>query len=232
MAGERRFADEDKEGKIILQNNLSSYKQKWLNRLHLTKGKAFLYVLLFRQNSVNFDLSQTCFHMKYTLFLLLCSLCSYGQQKTSFGPLPVYYIDSVKMTNLPVFDPARIASIGVIKVGNDTAKRYNDVYITLKEPHDFQFLTLEQIARKRVPAGTLCLFMIDNEIIKDVTGVTIDSSYILKYELMNTKDFTYLQAMPPLAILHIKLKTTVNLKDDQKEYLRGIKAASFQFSMQ
>lgn len=169
--------------------------------------------------------------MKYTLFLLLCSFCGYGQQKPSFGPLPVYYIDSVKMTNLPVFDPARIASIDVIKVGDDTAKRYNDIYITLKEPHDFRFLTLEQIARKKVPAGTPCLFMIDNEIVKDVTGITIDSSYILKYELLNTQDFTYLQAMSPLAILHIKLKTISNLKEDQKEYLRGIKTASFQFSM-
>ncbi|MBE7173599.1 MAG: hypothetical protein INR73_23705 [Williamsia sp.] len=171
--------------------------------------------------------------MKYVtcLLLLFCTLLGYGQQKSSLGLLPAYYIDSVKVSSMPLFDPNKIAAIDVIKDDPKQENRHSAIYITLSKPHDLNLLTLEEIAKKRIPAGTPCLFMIDNEIVKDVETVLIDSSYIFQYELLNTKDFKYLQALPALTILNIRVRTKANLDKEKSILIRGQQAGSFQFSL-
>ncbi len=101
---------------------------------------------------------------------------------------PAYFLDSVRVNALPVFDPNKIESIRVAKslITDESFKTKGQVYINTKQPANFSFLTLEQVAVRFAKTKGPCLFMIDNEIIKDIQNVSIDSSYILKCEVTNT----------------------------------------------
>jgi hypothetical protein len=127
--------------------------------------------------------------------LLFLTDISYGQQKGGHKvPPPVYFVDSVRYTALPVFDPQKIQSIDIVK-GQDTASHTSGrVYIKTKNPKDLHFLSLAQVAQQQAPGGGPYLFMIDNEFIKDTTGCKIDSAYILRCLKIPSKEVQYFAA--------------------------------------
>jgi hypothetical protein len=165
------------------------------------------------------------FTMKHSILsiLLLCALISNGQTKQTPHPntAPVFFLDSVRMTTLPHFDLNKIKSLNVVKEYDENTKVYGKVYITTKSPRDFNFLTLEQIAKQSVTGATPCIFMINNELVKDTNNIRIDSSYILKCEISNTIELKYLQNFSTLTILNIKTRSKENLDNEKKIYIRG-----------
>jgi hypothetical protein len=162
--------------------------------------------------------------MKYLLLIIIlpCCVISNGQTKAlphSKTP-PVFFIDSVRMTKLPQLDPNKIERIDVIKEYDEQTKTFGKVYITSKNK-DFNFITLSQIANQYAPGATPCLFMINNEPVKDSSDVVIDSTYILRCEVTSTKEIKYLQNSSAISIINIKTRTKENVDKDKQVFIRG-----------
>jgi hypothetical protein len=71
------------------------------------------------------------------------------------------------------------------------------------------------------------LFMLDDEFLKDIDNIKIDSSYILKVEMTKTADIDYLKkAVPGLTIFKIVTKTKENLDKQNRIMIRGSEATA------
>lgn len=159
--------------------------------------------------------------MKNILYiaLLFVSVAIYAQPHATSKPL--YFIDSVATTTLPLFSPDKIEAITVQKGYDSANKTDGRIYVTSKKGAHYDFLTLPQIAERKELSATNCLYMIDDVFVKDLRDVKIDADYILRCEITNTKDIPYLQNVPALAILNIKTKTTANLQKENTLHIRG-----------
>ncbi len=158
--------------------------------------------------------------------LLFSAIFSYGQTKQGHSSTPpTYFLDSVRQVKLPQFDPDKISSVDVVKEYDEVAKTSGRIYIKTKDPKSFNFLSLEQIAKQNAVNAAPCLYMINSELVKDISNVKIDSSYILKCEVVNSKELKYFQGGPSFIILNIKTKTKENLEKENKIYIRGSETA-------
>lgn len=166
--------------------------------------------------------------MKHLLLIILlfCSIISNGQSKAAphSNTPPVFFIDSVRMAKLPQLDPNKIKSIDVVKEYDELTKTFGKVYITSKNK-DFNFITLSQIANQYAPGAAPFIFMINNELVKDSSGVIIDSTYILRCEVTSAKEIKYLQNSPDISILNIKTRTKENIDRDKQVHIRGNEAS-------
>ena len=110
------------------------------------------------------------------------SLVAYGQQSSHSKKVTdwrqLVFLDSVLLTANSVFDPNKIASVNVVKDYYDSAKQiHGKIFITSKDPKNFNFLTISELATAYKKAtNTPTIFMLDNEFIKDTTTFKIDSS--------------------------------------------------------
>jgi hypothetical protein len=155
---------------------------------------------------------------KYCFILLLfCHVAIYAQHAGK----PLYFLDSVSTTTLPLFDPNKIESITVLKAYDSVTQTDGKIYITSKKDAHFNFFTLPQVAQQQQLSPGNCLFMIDDVFVKDLRDIKIDTSYILRCEVTSTKDITYLQSIPALAILNIKTKSGGNMKQEGSIRIRG-----------
>ncbi len=156
------------------------------------------------------------------LIFLTASLGVTGQINNQHSTTPpAYFLDSVRVPLLPLFDPYKIENINIQKGVEEAGKTYGRVYITSKNPRDFNFLTLQEIAKQNTKSEGPYLFMINDEITKEIENVKIDSSYILKCELLSTKDIAHLMNLPEMIIINIKTKTKANLDKENARYIRG-----------
>ncbi|HMH20902.1 MAG TPA: hypothetical protein VK563_03960 [Puia sp.] len=160
------------------------------------------------------------------LSILLISTAGRAQSWAPFSPSipkdgPQFFLDSQRVLSIPYFDPEKLEDINVVKQVDSLSGQYGKVYMRSKYPHVFNFLDLPKIAASQHLSPSDCLFMIDNEWVKDLNGVRIDSSYILRCEIMNTREIGYLQNYPPLNILNIRMRTKDNLEKEKIIHLRG-----------
>ena len=155
--------------------------------------------------------------MKILIFLISISfsLVAFGQQNSNPRPFkewqPLCYLDSVNIELAQThFDPAKIESMNVVKSHIDSTRQiYGKIYITSKDPKDYNFLTIADIS-KIYKKDTLSptIFMLDNDFLKDIALFKIDSSYILRVEFIRGNEFEYLKkTMPNLTILKILTRT-------------------------
>jgi len=165
----------------------------------------------------------------FLLFIILfLSHVSFGQKNSNPKPFkewqPLYYLDSVNVEFSELhFDPEKIESMNVVKSYIDsTAQNYGKIFITSKDPKDYNFLTISDITttyKKDTLSPTI--FMLDNEFLKDITKFKIDSNYILKIELLRGGEFDYLKKnIPNLTILKIITRTKENLAKQNQIYIR------------
>lgn len=161
--------------------------------------------------------------MKQLLFTLLTfiSINAFSQSKT-LNNNPVYFLDSVRVTTLGIFDPNKIDNINVVREKDPTAPN-GKIFITSKNPESFNFLSAHDIAKaNNIPAKTISIFMLDNEVIKDTATFKIDSSYILRVDIIKASEIKYLpHNIPSLVILKIITATKDNIDKQNTIRIRG-----------
>ena len=138
-----------------------------------------------------------------------------------------YYLDSNKVDiDKYFFDVDQILNITVVQA-NDSAKRpVGRIFIKSKFPNAHNFISLNQVKDFYCKSVTQpYIFMVDNLFLKDnLSMYKIDSTYILRVEIMKGTEFESLQKdIPNLTIIIIKTKTAENLNEDKKIHLRGNK---------
>lgn len=156
-----------------------------------------------------------------TALLLLSACVSQAQIAHNPGKNPPdVYIDSARFTGMPYFDLDKMVDIQVAK--DQAGSRNNGViYLKAKAPHSFSFLSLEQVAKQHIKDGTPAMVMVDNQFITDMTGMAIDSSYILRCETLSTKDFRYLRHLPAMSIVNIITASKENVERSKRIMIRG-----------
>jgi hypothetical protein len=110
------------------------------------------------------------------------------------APLPpAYYIDSQRVTDLNkvYVDVQDIANISVVNGADPATMTNGKVYITLKTPFN-SFLRLSDINRsqQRLKKKKV-LYIIDNKVITDTTGIRIDPSYIVRTQTIRADSILY-----------------------------------------
>lgn len=162
--------------------------------------------------------------MKYivlSLLLLVACLSNAQNLQVNTKNQPAYYIDSVLVPKMPYLDINKITDMTVVKESGHANQPNGAVYIRTKNPTDLHLLSLEAVAQKYIPAGTPYLVMVDNEFIRDMTGVKIDSAYILRCDTLSTKEFSHLQNAPALMILKIYTRSKANAEKEGQIMIRG-----------
>ena len=155
-------------------------------------------------------------------FSLFSPIQQNSRPKPYEGWQPVCYLDSVEIDlSQTHFDPSKIASMNVLNSYIDSAKQiHGKILITSKDPGNYNFLTIHDIAKAyRQDTIAPVLFMLDNNFLKDISKVKIDSSYILSVECLHGDEFEYLKStLTNLTILKIMTRRKFNL-DKQKEIM-------------
>jgi hypothetical protein len=169
--------------------------------------------------------------MKIFVVLLLFAFSSigYGQEHAKSDPaseeLPFYFLDSAKIElSQWHFDLNKLSSMKIVKNYYDSAKRLRGaIFMTSKDPKSYKFLSIKDIINKyQQGLQKPTIFMLDNEILKDIRTFKIDSSYLLKVEITRASDIEYLKvAIPDLTILKIITSTKQNLKKENQIRIRG-----------
>lgn len=141
-----------------------------------------------------------------TLLLVLpvMALAQHGKQ-------PVFFLDSTRIDMERVFlNPNSINSLDVVK--DDPNIPEGAVYITLRA--GMKLLTLEQVLQEHAVAGTdkQLLYMVNDRVIRDKTGILIDGSYITNVEVVNLSDVYYLKDIPGISL--VKITTGAARKDN------------------
>jgi hypothetical protein len=163
--------------------------------------------------------------MRY-LFLILILFFNSTVFSQAISPLtkeePQYYIDSIRVQRLEIFDPNKIESINVVK-NKDSAAPNGKVYINIKKTETLNLLTIgDIISMNHIPSGSTSLFLLDNEIIKDTTNFRIDSYYILKVETVKSTELKYLRGnISNFEILKIITATQSNIEKENSMRIRG-----------
>jgi hypothetical protein len=105
---------------------------------------------------------------------------------------PAFYIDSQLVNFASVYlDPDNIDHISVVK-GTDYVLHSNGrLYLTLKQPFT-SFLTLADIVRRQTDISEKkILFIINDKVIRDTTGVRIDPGLIGEVHGVSTAEIPY-----------------------------------------
>ena len=161
--------------------------------------------------------------MKKSLFVffIFMNFNCFSQSRLYVGNSePDYYIDSVRVQALGVFDPNKIESINVVK---DSTAPSGKIYIKIKKNTTVHFLTAKDIVvMNNIIPGSISIFLLDNEIVKDTSNFSIDSSYILKVEIVKASEIKYLpENISNLSIVKIITATQANIDKEKLIFFRG-----------
>ena len=106
---------------------------------------------------------------------------------------PTFYLDSqsVNFTNI-YLNPDNIQRVTVWKAPLGDPLTSGKVYLTLKQPFT-SFLTLSAITSKQTLLPTKnIVYVIDDKLIKDTSGIRIDPSLVLSVDTYNMSDVHYI----------------------------------------
>ncbi|MEX6686809.1 hypothetical protein QTN47_04845 [Danxiaibacter flavus] len=112
---------------------------------------------------------------------------------------PLVYIDSLKLSygqfQSLYFSPDKISNIDLVNNYYDSGSHvHGKIVIRTKNPKELKLLTLEDIERRYALSNAEpTLVMVDNDIVKDVSTVRVDSSYILRVEVLHADDLDYMK---------------------------------------
>ncbi|GLU51883.1 hypothetical protein Dfri01_13440 [Dyadobacter frigoris] len=162
----------------------------------------------------------------FVVILLFIAVKSQGQIYKPENFRPEIYLDSVKYGSFPNFDIHQIDSISISKENKKVPE--GQIFIKSKNPKNLYLLSILDItARYKKNALTPTIYMLDNEILKEVSTFRIDSSYILKVEVLKGSETDYLNTQfPDLTILNIVTRTEKNIAKENEIRIRGIEKRS------
>ncbi len=129
----------------------------------------------------------------------ICYAQSEDEKKMNDQWEPLVYIDSLRLTfgqfQLLYFSPDKISNIDLVNNYYDSNSHvHGKIVIRTKNPRELKLLTLDDIERRyALSAKGPTLVMVDNNFIKDTNRIRVDSSYILRVELLHTGAFEYLK---------------------------------------
>jgi hypothetical protein len=135
--------------------------------------------------------------------------------------LPEIYLDSVKYGAFPNFDINQIDDMSVAKETKEAPR--GKIFIKSKHPRSLNLLSIDDInARYRKNALAPMIYMLNNEILKEVSTFRIDSAFILKVEILKGSETDYLNVQfPDLTILKIITRTKDNIDKQNAIRIRG-----------
>ena len=157
---------------------------------------------------------------------------SLGFSTISFAQLKLYdnkpsvYLDSAKIElEYFLFDHNKIEKFDVVKNHSATLTNNSDrIYITTKQPKNFNFLSYGEIKRKYFSDKIKpILLLLNGNFIKNFTKINIDSSYISKVEVETGNDYDELKNLYPFfTIVNIKLNNENHNNDYRYISLEGL----------
>lgn len=133
--------------------------------------------------------------MKYLISILSIFISFHAEsQKTNkkSTPEPTYFLDSIRIGKIAIFDPNKIESVNEVN-DDDTTTPRGKIYIKSKNPNDFNFLSAQDIAQlNNIDRSAPIILIIDDHIVKDNSSFIIDSSYILKMWRVQVENNSFL----------------------------------------
>lgn len=158
----------------------------------------------------------------FVVILLFIAVKSLGQIYKPENFRPEIYLDSIKYASIPYLEPSKIDSIYILKGTNKAAG--GQIFIKSKNPKKLRILSVSDInARYTKNALAPTIYMLDNEILKEVSTFRIDSALILKVEILKGSETDYLNVQfPDLTILNIITRTEKNIAKENEIRIRGI----------
>ncbi|MCF0057354.1 hypothetical protein [Dyadobacter sp. CY356] len=158
----------------------------------------------------------------FVVILLFITVKSQGQIYKPENFRPEIYLDSIKYGSIPYIEPSKIDSIHVVKETNKVAG--GQIFIKSKNPKSLHILSVYDIsARYTKNALAPTIYMLDNQILKEVSTFRIDSALILKVEILKGSETDYLNVQfPDLTILKIITRTKENIAKQNEIKIRGV----------
>jgi hypothetical protein len=119
---------------------------------------------------------------------------------------PTYKIDSQNINIKKVYvNPDNISQISVEKGKLSDLSNSGTIYLTLKQSYS-SFLTIGDIVRRKDPgfSETKVLYIVNDQIIKDTTGIRIDPTFILNVHAVSVTNISGLcNGQPKMGIVVI-----------------------------
>jgi len=168
--------------------------------------------------------------MKKIFFGCLAGLLAFSVANAQREPVPpAFYVDSQQVNfNNIYLDLNNISDINIQKGESADGKTNGRIYITLKVPFA-SFLTLEALSlRQEEFKDRKVLYMIDDSVVKDTSGVRIDPSYIASVRAVDVASIPYAGGSgEKLGILIIKTRKPEPVKSEGPQIrIRGAVAAN------
>lgn len=134
-----------------------------------------------------------------------------------------WYVDNIYVgdNTLPChFDPDQILSLNV-------DKESSKIFMTTKNPANFNFLSLQEIRNKYVKSSNpSALYLLDGRLVKDHSQ-KIDEKYILSIQISTSDSIVSLKdAQVKFDIIEISTRSKENLKKSNTLMIRGNSTAS------
>jgi len=134
-----------------------------------------------------------------------------------------YYVDNIYVGDNTLtfhFDPDQILSL-------DVDKESSKIFITTKNPANFNFLSLQAIRNKYVKSSNpTALYLLDGRVVKDNTQ-KIDEKYILSIQISTSDSIVSLKdAQVKFDVIEISTRSKENLKKSNTLMIRGNSTAS------
>jgi len=131
--------------------------------------------------------------MKKILFSCLALICVFSARAQRPIP-PAYYVDSQNISMKKVYvNPDNISQINVVKGKLGDLTNSGAIFITLKQSYS-SFLSISDIIRRKDPgfSETKVLYIVNDSVIKDTSGIRIDPSFVLSVHAVRVTDPSFL----------------------------------------
>ena len=139
----------------------------------------------------------------------VCLITLLALSRTTAQIPPTYYIDSQAVNFTKVYlDVNNIKSLSVVKDAISVTTS-GSIYITMKQPF-VSFLTLANLtSNQQLSPSEHILYIIDDKLLKDTTGVRIDPTFLSQVSVFNMSDVNYIgDGSKDMKMLIVRTKTT------------------------
>ncbi|GAB2825099.1 hypothetical protein GCM10027043_28110 [Ferruginibacter profundus] len=131
---------------------------------------------------------------------------------------PVYFLDSIRLDKITLFNPDKIESVNEINDGDTTAPG-GKIYMKSKNPNDYKFLSIQDIAQlNNIEKNAPVILILDDHIVNDNSSIMIDSSYIVKMWRVQIEENSFVRSnLPDQKIIKIITPEYIDPKHKKKK---------------
>ncbi|MBL0358031.1 MAG: hypothetical protein IPP72_14680 [Chitinophagaceae bacterium] len=148
----------------------------------------------------------------HSILFICFMVCALAQKRAPVNSNPEYYVDSVRVNSIQLFDHQKIEKVNVVK-GKDSMAPNSKVFISIKKSAVLKWVTTKDIITKYQLADSFaCIFMVNNNIIKDPDIFRIDEYFITGIDVMKADELENLpNNIPNLELLKLFTCSKENL---------------------